>query len=262
MYTQRLSPVPAFLRIGPLAFLLASLVTLVACGGGSDDAPDPYATGREVLPLKVGDEWRFRSAQTAGTVWLDSERTMSVITRTATADGTLVTVDGWRFQSLDDALLPLLLTPEGHLVRRPTTNDSAFQQSIGPRVLLRLPLTVGDRWTQVDAQVPIDRDADLDGQPDRYHVVAEVTVEAGPPLDLPAGRTPATVLVTTIETQEDLSLPADQRAAMRIVVSDRLWVVPGVGPVQRSTSTSGGTIMRPPQASDQLLSLRLGAPGS
>ena len=56
-------------------------------------------------------------------------------------------------------------------------------------------------------------------------------------------------------------LPADQRAAMRVTVIDRLWIVPGVGPVQRSTATSGGTILRPPQANDLLLSLRL-APAS
>ncbi len=244
-------------RRGRRAALLAALLALGACGGG-DEPPDPWATGREALPLKVGDQWRLRSAQTAGTVWVESERTMAVPARRATAEGTEITAAGWRPQFLDDTALPLLLTPSGDLVRRPTARDSAFQQAIGARVLLRLPLTAGDRWVQVDAEVPIDRDADLDGQPDRFHVRAEVTVEAGPPLDLPAGRTPPTLLVTTTETQEDLSLPADQRVQQRIVVSDRLWIVPGVGPVQRGTSAYGGSILRPPQATDQLLALRLG----
>ena len=257
---RRAAPCRTGLRPALTAFLLAPLLTLSACGGG-DDPPDPYATGREALPLKVGDQWRFRSGQSAGTVWVESERTMTVTARSPTAEGTVVTVDGWRFQFLDGASLPLLLTPAGELVRRPTAQDSAFQQAIGARVLLRLPLTAGDRWTQVDAEVPIDRDADLDGQPDRFHVVAQVTVEATPPLDLPAGRTPPTLMVTTTETQEDLTLPAEQRAAMRTTVIDRLWIVPGVGPVQRSTATSGGTILRPPQANDLLLSLRL-APAS
>lgn len=235
----------------------AILLVLLGLGSCGDDSPQyRFDTGREALPLRTGDLWRYRTASSASTVMIESERDMRVMSQATDAGGTTYVVSGWRFQDLPDTAVTLLRTPDA-LVRRPSPNDDAFQQAVGDRVLLRLPLTAGDRWTQVDRRVQLAVDRDLDGENDWVRVRTDVAVRDGGPLDLPAGRVLATWLVTTTETIDFESVPPELADSYRTRSTELLWIAQGVGPVARSWTLWGAGAMRPTVSEDQLLSLQL-----
>lgn len=237
-------------RRAVLGLGLGWMAVLTGCGGGTAD--DPLDTGREALPLRAGDQWHYANTYSVGTMLLDAERDMQVLSQAEEAGGTAYVLSGWRLHSLPDAAVSLLRTPTT-LVRRPGADDPAYEQAIGDRVLLRLPLTTGDRWTQVDARVPVVKD----GLDDWLLVKAEVAVEDGGPVDLPQGRVRATWRVTTTETQDFESVPPQYADHMRIRLTDTLWIAPGLGMVARSLTIWPAAAIHPYVNGDRLLSWKL-----
>lgn len=162
-----------------------AIFALVACGG---QQPDPSRSD-DPMPLSVGNRWQYDVGFLRGGL----AETRQVVSAVPVAGGgTRYTIDS---DSSDvDTLLERTTT---ELLLIPASNADSLEQAIGPRLLLKLPLRVGDSWSQVDRA--FEHDFDGDGRMDSMTVLAESRVEKRETRLLATGVSYDAFLVVTFE---------------------------------------------------------------
>lgn len=206
-----------------LSSLVAALIIVLAgCGGGGagEDKVIP-PNGTDPFPLAVGNRWamqyhdsRFPPADSsyavAGTADVDGEKGY-VLRRsygTATTDGTY----------------------------RHSDSGVWLQRGDGTSIqTLRLPLTVGDQWTQLDQVVDTGYDVDGNGHNEVETALEQVTVDRVETVTTPAGTFAGAIVVSKTGDWE-FKDPASGDVYDFSTLLTREWFVPGVGVVRREVS--------------------------
>jgi hypothetical protein len=222
-------------------------VTLaIALGGCGGDASPPPST--DPFPLAVGNQWTMEVSEPfvpAGTQ-----------TRTVTGQRGVDAVQA--FVMTLAGLFPgevLYSRDASAVVQWPDPQDP-YAMALGPRVILRLPLGVGDTWIQFDKTVDTGADFDGDGLSDAAAVRADVVVQAQERVETPAGTFDAAFVVVTTSSAT-VRGSADGHDFEPSLETVREWYAPGVGLVRREAVRlpSGG--VRPRQHLELLMAYRL-----
>lgn len=207
--------------IGAAPWVLATTL-LAACGGG-EDRPQ----GTDPFPLSVGDRWDLQVSDTSMSNYTERRR----VSGTAVVDGADVTVV--QVQPLGGGtLVEEYFQRTGSEVRRlPPSNANDLQLAIGPVVIMKLPLTDGQQWTQYDTMVAGTYDWDGDGIVDPIHEYAQTHVHGPTQVSTPAGTFDNAYEVTTGALETMVGTRNGDTEWTSTVTKD--VYVPGIGLVQR-----------------------------
>jgi hypothetical protein len=194
-------------------------VCMAACGGGSNEP----AASTDPWPTSLGSSW---VQQISGSNWESGEVTSTVI-----ANATVDSVDDSVVIETAGAITTrdIIQRTASALVSVPSDTSDALSTALGPKVILRLPLVVGDTWTQMDQTIAMDVDAD--GMADEVSVLTTVRVDRQEDVQTPAGNFHDAFVVITGETVT----VAGYLDPMVQNTTD--WYVLGVGRVKREVFT-------------------------
>lgn len=246
-----------------LALAAATLVTalLAACGGGgggggsgdggsnggvtSPPADQPPPPGSNFFPLSAGARWVYADYSGDGTtpsalyqmdVGATSQVGGHVLTSlvTTSLDANPPVGDDSRYLSTSNGLMAY-----------PAVGANALDRAIGSYMLLKLPATIGDAFTQIDTTVDSGYDADGDKVNEQLLLESTVQVIDRGTVSTPAGDfTQALHLRTTLH--ETLKYSTRIPSWSSTVVQD-VWLVDGVGRVRSTllgTDDAGNVVQR------------------
>lgn len=214
-----------------VAALWCMVVAVAGCGGGGgDDGAGGAASGSgqlvppaDYFPVAAGNRWFWRSATTGQSV------------ASVRAQQSVAGQSAWQTEAVDEdgpATRYIAVGPDS--IRAVPNPLDPVESLIGAYDLLRFPMRVGGRFSQLDRSFALDVDGD--GRNDSVTIRSEVTVVGLETLSTPLG-TLSNVLHTSSRTVTTVSLAAGQGRGEGIVVQDD-WYAPDVGPVRTDTSTS------------------------
>lgn len=209
-----------------LGALLAFSLLAAACGGGSGDDDPPL--GSDPFPLAVGNTWDMEHSERNSVV-----RMTTRVTGTSVIDGSPAFV----VESFDGPSGKQYFQRTGtEVIRAVNPESSPYQQRIGPIVMLKLPLRVGDRWTALDKVVDTDYDSDGDGVLDPVELYTEMSVIRTESVTTPARRFDTAYVVG--EYHQWAYLRKDGGPLLYGYSTTLQWIVHGVGVVKRETSVT------------------------
>jgi len=201
----------------------SALLALAGCGGGSESSAP---TSNDPFPLAVGNRWEFS---------FSDSRAGSPEARTYEVVGTQE-IDGKIAHIVRDTLVlardsPYLRT-DTEVLHYAGSDVPPDQQADWPQTILRLPLHVGDRWTQIDKVSDAGYDADEDGVNEVRSQHAEVEVVRTEAVVTPAGTFANAFVVYSSDAAEELN------TVTHVVYNSYFsgtteWYVPGIGVVRR-----------------------------
>ena len=241
-----------------LATATLAAALLAACGGGgggdggnpgggatpppSDSSPP---AGSNYFPLATGARWVYADYS------FDSP-TPSALYQVDV--GSTTQVDGHALVDLPTTSLDAN-PAQGETVRYvstasgvtayPGSDADSVDQAIGPYMLLRLPVAVGDSFVQIDKTVDLGYDEDGDGVHEQLLLLSTVQAIDRGPVSTPAGDFPdALHLRTTLH--QTVKFSASPTTVASTVVQD-VWLVDGVGRVRATllaTDEAGNVTQR------------------
>lgn len=211
-------------HLGWISF--ASLLLLGGCGGGSDDTAHP--TGTDPFPLSVGNRWdmEVNDSRSLG-IWTDE------VSGTVPADGSTAFVMS-KSISATKRDTPYLHTDTA-VWRLPPLDATPEELARGPILVLKLPVVVGDRWTQVDEVVDTGYDVDNNGYNEVETTFQYARVDKVETVETPAGKFEGAFVVTTSDSWT-FSDPETKYEYDFSHFTTTEWYVPGVGVVRREVS--------------------------
>lgn len=211
------------------------IAALTACGGGGGGGapgtvtPPSVPAGLDYAPLAVGDTWVYRRgdggldrSKVTGTRVIDGQ-TAFVVTDSNITTGQS---DATSYRKSATALTEV---PDG---------SDPFLSAIGAVDSLRLPLRVGDSYTQVDRTLSSGFDIDGDNRADTITVRSTVTVLATETVTVPAGTFPDCMKVRTQITQ--IAVGSSTGLPVTIVAIADEWYAADVGVVRRRFESIAG----------------------
>ena len=213
MYTRRL--------IGAAPWVLAT--TLIAACGGGEDRP----RGTDPFPLSVGDHWELQVTDTSMSNYTETRR----VTGTAVVDGADVTIVQVQPLGGGTRVEEYYQRTASEVRRLPPSNASDLELAIGPVVIMKLPLTDGQQWTQYDTMVAGTYDWDGDGFVDPIHEYADTHVQGPMSVSTPVGTFHNAYEVTTGALETMIGTLNGDTVWTSTVTKD--VYVPGIGVVQR-----------------------------
>lgn len=230
---------------------LAACALLSACSGGNEQDE----LGDDPFPLADGNRWEMH--------FLDSRHSDGPVTTIVSGPVNVGGKPGYAVSDasghLDDTSPSL---PNAYFIRTPTevtrvpaSTESGLELRTGPRVILRLPLHVGDRWTQVDKTVDSDTDFDFDGIVEPVAILATVSVDAIETVSVGAGRFENAYRVGTSQTRTILFTSDSSTSTESSTTYE--WYVPGIGLVRRETAVTPEDGPFTYQSSESLSAYRL-----
>lgn len=231
------------------ASLLCCVLALASCGGDEPETP----RGDDPFPLAVGNRWDtevWRSVSAGPVIPVAESRE---VTRLFLLDG----VPTWELERGVNIAKgdEWLQRSDTALVRVPTPQDGLVDQAVGPRVVLLLPVQVGQQWVQVDRVVTTGEYLGPDDVPLPTTVRATAEVQAKEAVTVPAGTFLDAYRVRYHERQETVISLGDDAAWSDRVRTD--WLVPGIGIVRRIDEDINHTSLRTKVRYEVLLSYRL-----
>jgi hypothetical protein len=231
-----------------LASLLCCVLALASCGGDDTETP----RGDDPFPLAVGNRWDTEVTRSVSAGPVIPVAASREVTRLFLLDG----VPTWELeQGLNIARSDeWLQRSDTAIVRVPTPQDGVVDQAVGPRVVLLLPVQVGQQWVQVDRVVTTGDYLGPDGVPYPTTVRATAEVQAQEAITVPAGTFLDAYRVRYHERQETVRSPEDVRWSDHVRID---WLVPGVGIVARYDEDLNDSSLRTKARSEVLLSYRL-----
>jgi hypothetical protein len=212
-------------HLGSICF--ASLLLLGGCGGGSEDSTQPKGT--DPFPLSVGNRWDMEVNDmrwSLGT-WTDE------VSGTRPSDGSTTYVMS-KTISATKRDTPYLHTDTG-VWRLPPLDATPDELEQGPILILKLPMVVGDRWTQVDKIVDTGNDVDNNGHNEIETTFRYARVDRVETVDTPAGKFDGAFVVTTSDSWT-FSDPETKYEYDFSHFTTTEWYVPGVGVVRREVT--------------------------
>lgn len=232
-----------------LALPVLCVLLLGACGGNEESEPE---RGDDPFPLAVGNRWETQIVRSVSAGPVLRRPGSREVMRTFMLDGELT----WEMKLGDE--LPRyewVQRTATEVVRLPTPQDSAVDRAVGPRVILKLPLQVGQQWVQVDRSVVTGEYVDAGGVPLPTRVLATAQVLAQESITVPAGTYDDAWKVVYSEHQETVFAAEGDSAWSN--VDTTVWLVPGIGVVNIGVSALNYTSLRSDYSNERLLSLRL-----
>ena len=232
---MRMSPWPRLARNIRQALGVSVLALLAACGGGGGGAADAVvppvtlpSAGPDFSPLAVGDAWVYlrndgvvERRSVTGTKVVDGQSAL-VVSDTDFASGS---TESSTFRKTASAITEV---PDG---------SDALLGAVGAIDSLRLPLRVGDSYTQVDKSISGTLDIDRDGRPDTVTVRATVTVLASESITVAAGSFADCLKVRTQLTLSGVGSSSGQATSV-VSVADE-WYAPEIGVVRSRLESNG-----------------------
>ena len=201
--------------------------TVAAAAGPGDE--------RLLFPAGIGDLWAYRvdDAGTAYRVRVEASGPASAGGRA----GVRLTEIGMGPLAPAGSTATVAVEPGGVTVLESAELEGlapGLSALVGPRLLLRFPVTAGDTFTSLDCQGLVAGSLDGDGRDDPIDLRAVVTVVGEAPVATPDYAGPAVL----VETRLDVAVRSSAVGAVSFTSRQQDWYAPGLGLVRSSEVAS------------------------
>lgn len=206
----------------PIALAACSAALLLAgCGVGETVTDDP-------MPLQTGNRWVYRYTNST----FGSGTSTYRVTGPIQIDGRTAYVVHNDFEFWGGPSDTPYVHTDTAVMRYPTSNATPEEIADGPLTILKLPLTVGDTWTDLDKTIDSGFDEDRDGV-NEVEIITR-TSQVGEPVSVstPDGVYGGTYPVSS-RYQRQYVNPVTHEVLDTSYRITREWYSPGVGVVRR-----------------------------
>jgi Bacterial Ig-like domain/FG-GAP-like repeat len=213
--------------------LLLGVSLLMACGGGGSDGESPDGGSSppgqvlegDYLPAPTAALWTYAASD-------NTTLTIKVVDERQTAEGRIATLEN-RWSDIPESFRSQTLRTADDVRELGSQSSDAFDRALGDYSIVRLPLTVGSEFVQLDKTIEAGIDIDGDQISDRYSMRTVVRVAGVENITTLVGQYSAVRIRSVANRSYQSSV---QRREVKGVFTIDEWYVRDVGLVRYETT--------------------------